>query len=304
MALVVAIALGLPCTALAVEGAGGLAAGTMPASAGGKASGSESLPFSDLDPDAWYMGEGCIERVFSRGAMSGYVNGDACEIRLFGPEDTLSRAQAVTAIWRLLGKPEPQGDTAPFPDIARQSYYEAALTWAQSANVVCGYPDGTFRPDNPVTREELVALIGRSCSGWDEPGAAWTAVDLLSTFQDEVDVAENMRGSIEWALHRSIVKGFEVPAIYSANDNSSVAPSWEDYVRGTQTHVLRPKAHVTRAEAAAMLARFDKAVVVKKAWYDTGEWDAADWEKRDELSRLYDERAEAGELPASTSSLS
>ena len=81
----------------------------------------------------------------------------------FGPGEPLTRAQVATVLWRMAGGPS--SGHASFPDVERGSWYDAPVAWCVKAGVVTGYtsgPDrGHFRPDRPVTRQELAVVLDR-----------------------------------------------------------------------------------------------------------------------------------------------
>ena len=84
---------------------------------------------------------------------------------LFRPEDSLSRAEAVAMLARLAvdgdGNPLYTGaaGTGGFSDVAAEAWSAPYVTFARQYGVASGYPDGTFRPEQPVSRAELVKLI-------------------------------------------------------------------------------------------------------------------------------------------------
>lgn len=75
----------------------------------------------------------------------------------FSPDESVTRAQLVTFLWRLLGEPVPSGASG-FPDVAAGAFYSDAVAWAAENGVTTGYPDGTFKPDREVTRGELATF--------------------------------------------------------------------------------------------------------------------------------------------------
>jgi hypothetical protein len=82
--------------------------------------------------------------------------------RCFGPERNCTRAQMVTFLWRLAGKPQPKSTAAGFSDVADPSlYYYKAVLWAAEKGITAGYSDGTFRPDDTCLREHAVTFLWR-----------------------------------------------------------------------------------------------------------------------------------------------
>ena len=78
----------------------------------------------------------------------------------FSPDDAVTRAQMVTFLWRLLGEPAPGGPSG-FPNVTAGTFFADAVAWAAESGVTTGYPDGTFRPDQWVTRGELATFLLR-----------------------------------------------------------------------------------------------------------------------------------------------
>lgn len=87
------------------------------------------------------------------GVIKGYPEGD------FKPNDTCTRAQFVTMLWRAVGSPEPTIEN-PFEDVTENDYYKAIL-WAYENNIAQGIGDGLFAPDDQCTRAHVVTFIYR-----------------------------------------------------------------------------------------------------------------------------------------------
>ncbi|MDE6107050.1 MAG: S-layer homology domain-containing protein, partial [Oscillospiraceae bacterium] len=94
-----------------------------------------------------------VQYVFDKGIMNGV------SATSFAPEVVSSRAMIVTLLYRLEGEPEAQ--SAGFSDVPAKKYYAGAVAWASENGVVTGNVDGTFRPDDGVTWEQLVAILYR-----------------------------------------------------------------------------------------------------------------------------------------------
>ena len=85
----------------------------------------------------------------------------------FDPHRTLTRAQAVTFLWRLMGSPA-FGTDSGFSDVDPRQWYAAAVTWAESVGVTTGTSPGVFSPDGQVSRGQLATFLWRTV-GEPEP---------------------------------------------------------------------------------------------------------------------------------------
>jgi len=143
----------------------------------------------------------------------------------FDPDASLSRAQAATLIWRMVGSPTPPGDAPTFSDVPAGSYYEDAVRWMARYGITTGTGGNQFSPNAPATRAEFVTLLWRLV---DEPTVNATVpfVDLTASWQVS---------SIRWAASA-------------------------DITTGTSATTFAPNATVTRGQAAALLARFATAL--------------------------------------------
>ena len=86
----------------------------------------------------------------------GYGNG---EVR---PQNNITRAEVATIFFRLLTddvRDENLTKTNRYYDVAATSWYNTAVSTLSSMGIITGYPDGTFRPDAPITRAEMAKII-------------------------------------------------------------------------------------------------------------------------------------------------
>ena len=109
-------------------------------------------PYSDIDEESPYYDD--VKFVTENGLMDGLPDG------LFAPDLTLSRAMAVTILWRAEGCPV-VNYLMQFEDVAEDEWYSEAVRWASAEGIVNGYDDITFGPNNEVTREQLAAILYR-----------------------------------------------------------------------------------------------------------------------------------------------
>lgn len=181
-------------------------------------------PFSDVPMDAWYTD--AIEYVEVHGLMDGLPGG------LFAPNKELTRAEAVQILYNLEGQPTVTGDST-FTDLT-DDWYVNAITWAEINGVVDGYGDGTFQPNDTVTREEFAQMMYNytAFKGLDTSATA----DLVSKFPDGNEVGAWAETAMEWANGNELINGHD---------------------DGT----LDPQGVAIRAQAASILMRFDLNLV-------------------------------------------
>ncbi|MCI8474888.1 MAG: S-layer homology domain-containing protein [Oscillospiraceae bacterium] len=112
-------------------------------------------PFADVSfGQEWYDGA-------QYGYRRGFVQG--MSETAFGGELPATRAMAMTMLWRMAGRPEILGPSG-FSDVEPDSWYTPAAVWAETRGVLLGYGDGTVRPQEKVTREQLQKMLER-CLG-------------------------------------------------------------------------------------------------------------------------------------------
>ena len=187
-----------------------------------KISESVDLPFTDLAEDAWYSG--AVEYVYAHGLMRGMSE------TAFAPNTSLTRAQAVQILYNLEGQPVVSG-AATFTDA--EHWAKTPIAWAQQTGVVDGYEDNSFRPENPISRQEFAQMMYNYAKykGYD-----LTAKGNLDAFPD----ADKMGA---WAE----------PALAWANGNK--------LINGHDDGTLDPRGITIRAQAASILMRFDLNIV-------------------------------------------
>ena len=126
-------------------------------SGGGTTAPGTTVRFEDVEADSVYAG--AIEAMAEAGYMTG--TGE----KTFSPGEELTRAQAVTVLWRMAGRPEATAASV-FPDGA--AWYSGALDWAAGERIALGYGDGCFHGERPVSARELEDLLLRWAvfQGW------------------------------------------------------------------------------------------------------------------------------------------
>ena len=111
-------------------------------------------PFTDVASNRFYYK--AILWGYQQGIINGITNTE------FRPNETVTRAMAVTMLHRLDGAPAAAATGSSFTDAKVGSYYYNALLWGDETGVVRGYEDGTFRPGDPCTRGMIVTFLYRN----------------------------------------------------------------------------------------------------------------------------------------------
>ena len=108
-------------------------------------------PFTDISINDWYYDE--IQYVYDNGIMQG------TSATTFNPAASTSRGMIATILYRIEGSPAVSGNQ--FSDVKASDYFANAVSWAAKNGIVNGYGDGTFKPNQPISREEMAAMVYR-----------------------------------------------------------------------------------------------------------------------------------------------
>ena len=113
-----------------------------------------SVPFADVSDNHW--ARNAIIWASNKGIIEGY------DANTFGPEDSITRAQMVSMLYRYEGSPRVWGNLNGYKDASSvPDYAVKALVWATNKGVVEGYKDGTIGPNNTATRGQMATIIAR-----------------------------------------------------------------------------------------------------------------------------------------------
>jgi hypothetical protein len=178
-----------------------------------------SFPFTDVKESDWFYSD--VYYMWENKLMNG--TGET----LFDPGAMLTRGMIVTVLYRMQGSPDAAALPMPFSDVANIWYYDA-IKWAAINKIALGFENGTFHPNENVTREQMAAFLFRY--------SEYTETDLpdkeeFAGFADQASIASYALGYVE-----ALVKA--------------------DIIRGKENNRFDPKGNAIRAEYAAVLHRF------------------------------------------------
>ena len=158
-----------------------------------------SYGFVDVSPSDWYATDDVLGYAVDHGLLSGYGN------KRFGPYDSVTRGQMATILWRVAG--EPGASAQLFSDVDYSQYYGDAIRWARSTGVISGYGDtNTFRPDDPVTREQLCVMLANYAEKVARVSTATNCV-ALDRIAGADQVSSWAREQMGWAVDEGIISG-------------------------------------------------------------------------------------------------
>ena len=173
--------------------------------------------YSDVDASAWYAEAVlyCQEHQLMDGTGNNH----------FSPENSLTRAQLATVLYRIAGMPTVTGTDA-FTDTDGGKWYSNAVLWASQQELVGGYGNGLFGTNDPVSRQDMTTIL------WRYAGSP--AAEGTGDFRDASAVSTYAAAAVNWASVNNIV----VPV----SDN-----------------VFDPRSDATRAHVAVALMNYDRS---------------------------------------------
>ena len=188
----------------------------------------DAFPFTDVAQNDWYRSYVAYTQ------QENLFNGTSDTT--FTPKRDITRAEFVTVLGRMhtqLTGEDLLAKANTFADVSPSKYYAAYLDWAQDNDVVSGFPDGTFHPDEPINREMMAVILNNYSKVLQK--IPETTASISYAYEDAASISLWARTSVQEMTQH-------------------------DLVRGDDTHCFAPKKHTTRAEAAAVFTRLYQGI--------------------------------------------
>ena len=147
----------------------------------------------------------------------------------FAPNENMTRAELVLALYRLAGSPSVSGKN-PFDDVAGDTAYRDAVIWANEKGIASGRSQGVFDPNGDVQRQEIAKILNAFAADAVGRKSLHNRIDVLSGYADTAQVSDWARESVNWAVASEFITG-----------------------SGGR---LNPRGAATRAQMAAILCRY------------------------------------------------
>ena len=180
--------------------------------------------FGDVKKSDWFYDS--VNYVSDKGIMQGTGK------NVFSPNTTLSRAMAVTLLYRIAGTPSVSGVKLPFGDVKSGQWYTDAVKWAYDNGVVKGKSSTVFGTNDNITRAEFVTIIYRY---------------MVS---ENLTVPVTNRGNYPSDVLEIPSYAFAAVTVFFMGE----------VVLGRENRKFDPYANISRAEAAAMIERYSQKV--------------------------------------------
>lgn len=200
---------------------GALLLTTVPALAN-ENTGDTPLPFTDVASGEWYYD--AVKYAYAQGLMTGTSDTS------FEPNTTMTRGMIVSVLYRREGNPDISNEILgyPYEDVLTSDWFSTPVYWARLHGIVTGYSAEQFGPNDPITREQLAAILYNYADykGWDV-----SATTDLSRYSDAASISDWATTVLSWANAEGLINGM------------------------TET-TIDPQAGATRAQVAAIMQRF------------------------------------------------
>ena len=191
----------------------------------------------------------------------------------FAPNASMTRADLVTALYRLAGSPEVTAEN-PFTDVAADAEYYNAVMWAYTNGVVGGITDTTYEPDSPLQRQQVATMLYRYMNDSAEEETAEPTEETVP--MEELTPAEPVEETVpaeELTPAEPVEETTEADETLAQftdadqiQDYAKEAMAWAVTVGlfgGDDKGALDPRGDITRAEVATLIMRFVELTTVE-----------------------------------------
>ncbi len=152
----------------------------------------KNILFDDISENDWYYN--AIVDVCEKGLMTGTGNNN------FSPDMSATRGMIASVIYRLEGSPE-VNESKIYSDVLPGQWHYYAILWTTQNNIFSGFKDDTFKPNNTITREQIISVFYRYAQykGWN------INCDNIKEICDNIVVSDWAKDYALWAINNKII---------------------------------------------------------------------------------------------------
>lgn len=156
--------------------------------------------FTDIDKSGYKSG---IINAYDAGIIGGFGDGT------FRPNKDVTRAEFITMIWKLVGRPTAENTELTFADAASISdNYKMAVAWGVENGIIMGWSDNTFRGNNPITRAQMATFVYRFCCLIEDNDAP-DELKVPVGFEDQDSIDAAYAEAVNVMANMKLINGFE-----------------------------------------------------------------------------------------------
>ena len=193
----------------------------------------KGLPFTDVDPSAAYYS--AVKYCYENNIFKGVTD------TMFMPNNTITRGQMVTVLWRMNGSPEPK-NANPFGDVAATSPFVKAIAWAAENKLTNGVTATTFAPAQAISRQQFLTILYRYAQFMGYDVSVGEDTNILS-FEDVGEVGEYAIPAMQWAVGSGVLAAEKTLTPRAAAPRCNVAEFLANFcMKVIPTAEMMPKA--------------------------------------------------------------
>jgi hypothetical protein len=164
------------------------------------------MSFVDVNPGDWFYEY--VQYLYCRGVINGYTSNPPCDAGTpcFKPGNTTTRGQLSKIAVLGFGFPINTAGGPHFSDVPAGSTFYSYIETLYNLDVISGYTDGTFRPDNWVTRGQITKIIVNAAIEADPVN--WTLLDPPTATFEDVAVGSTFFQYVETAFAHGVIEGY------------------------------------------------------------------------------------------------
>ncbi|SDK11901.1 S-layer homology domain-containing protein [Natronincola ferrireducens] len=151
------------------------------------------LTFGEANDIGGHWAGGVIAKWIEKGLAKGYPDGS------FRPNNSITRAEFIALTNKVFGFTEEA--IISFKDVKEENWFAPAIKQAIAAGYISGYPDGTIRPHNPISRQEVAIIIGKVKNLEERQHAA-------NIFSDSQKISSWSKGFVGAVLEKGFIGGY------------------------------------------------------------------------------------------------
>ena len=167
----------------------------------------ESEFYADVFEDDPYCE--AVTYLYHQNIMRGTSDPTETQLGLFSPNSSTTRGQIITVLWRMAGRPDPDGTVMSFTDCFPNTYYYAAVQWASSSNVQIthGWSQTQFLPHSAVSHQEVITFLFRFLLYYDYIDDDDMYYDLFvnSDLVNKESFSNFSKRAVGWAVYSGIL---------------------------------------------------------------------------------------------------